>query len=140
MTFPLWMLLGFATWTLLLLLCTIGIYRWSRILSGRAKITQFGADAPKADEWYARAMRAHANCLENLPVFAVIVLCIYAAGISSPAINVMSATVLVARVVHSVIHVSLEPTVANAYVRFFFFFLQIACFFGMTALVVAYAL
>jgi hypothetical protein len=26
-----WMLVGFATWTVLLLLATVGVYRWSRI-------------------------------------------------------------------------------------------------------------
>ena len=35
MTVPLWMLLGFAAWTVLLLLSTVGVYRWSRILTGR---------------------------------------------------------------------------------------------------------
>jgi hypothetical protein len=30
-TVPLWALLGFATWTVLLLLGTVGVYRWSRI-------------------------------------------------------------------------------------------------------------
>ena len=28
MTVPMWMLLGFAAWTVLLLLSTIGVYRW----------------------------------------------------------------------------------------------------------------
>jgi hypothetical protein len=45
MTVPVWMLLGFATWTVLLLLFTIGIYRWSRILSGRVPIRDFPPDA-----------------------------------------------------------------------------------------------
>ena len=45
MTVPVWMLLGFATWTMLLLLFTIGIYRWSRIFSGRVPIRNFPADA-----------------------------------------------------------------------------------------------
>lgn len=73
MTVPVWMLLGFATWTVLLLLFTIGIYRWSRILSGRVPIRQFPADAVGGEEWYRRATRAHANCIENLPVFGAIV-------------------------------------------------------------------
>ena len=41
MTLPVWMLLGFATWTALLLLFTIGIYRWSRIFTGRDAIAEF---------------------------------------------------------------------------------------------------
>ena len=44
MPLPVWMLLGFATWTVLLLLATVGIYRWSRILMGRVPIREFRAD------------------------------------------------------------------------------------------------
>jgi len=44
MTVPVGMLVGFATWTVLLLLATIGVYRWSRILTGRVPIRSFGAD------------------------------------------------------------------------------------------------
>ena len=38
MTNPVWVLLGFAAWTLLTLFTTIGVYRWTRILTGRASI------------------------------------------------------------------------------------------------------
>jgi hypothetical protein len=37
MTIPVWMLLGFAAWTLLLLSTTVGVYRWSRILTGTGR-------------------------------------------------------------------------------------------------------
>jgi len=70
MTIPVWMLLGFATWTALLLLFTIGIYRWTLIFSGTVPIRDFPADASGGAEWYKRATRAHANCIENLPVSA----------------------------------------------------------------------
>jgi hypothetical protein len=36
MTIPLWVLLGFAAWTLLTLFTTVGVYRWTRILTGRS--------------------------------------------------------------------------------------------------------
>ena len=71
---PVWMLVGFATWTVLLLLATVGVYRWSRILTGRMPIRSFRADQIEGADWYIRAMRAHANCVENLPVFGAIVL------------------------------------------------------------------
>jgi hypothetical protein len=38
MNIPLVVLLGFAAWTLLTLFVTVGISRWSRILTGRATI------------------------------------------------------------------------------------------------------
>jgi len=74
MTFPVWMLLAFAVWTMGVLLFTIGIYRWSRILTGRAQIKEFRGDSGDAEGWYLRAMRAHANCVENLPIFGAVVL------------------------------------------------------------------
>ena len=33
MTTPLWVLLAFAVWTLLVLLAGVGVHRWSRIFS-----------------------------------------------------------------------------------------------------------
>jgi uncharacterized MAPEG superfamily protein len=80
MTVPQWALLGFAVWTLLVLFGTVGVYRWSRILTGRVRISEWQADRPQGSDWYQRAMRAHMNCVENLPVFAAIVLCATATG------------------------------------------------------------
>ena len=44
MIIPVWVLLGFAAWTLLILFSTVGVYRWSRILTGRTGIAQWRAD------------------------------------------------------------------------------------------------
>jgi len=38
MPIPVWVLLGFAAWTLFILFTTVGVYRWSRILTGRTAI------------------------------------------------------------------------------------------------------
>ena len=50
MSLPTWMLLGFAAWTLLLLM-TIGAYRWSRIVTRRARISSFRADPVEGPDW-----------------------------------------------------------------------------------------
>ena len=94
MTLPVWMLLGFATWTVLLLLFTIGVYRWSRILSGRMPIADFPPDAVGGEDWYRRATRAHANCIENLPVFGAIVLGLYVGNVASTLGDALAVTVL----------------------------------------------
>lgn len=140
MTFPLWMLLGFAIWTALVLICTIGLYRLSRVFTGRAGMASFPADAPEGAAWYLRAMRAHANCVENLPLFAVVVFALYASGISSQATDAMAGIVLAARVVQSVVHVSTVQTDRIVSVRFTFFLAQLLCFLGIAAVVVAHAL
>ena len=140
MTIPVWMLLGFALWTVGILLFTVGVYRWSRILTGRVEIRHFRADnANEGQAWYQRAMRAHANCVENLPVFAVIVFALYASGLSTAATNALAVCVLCARVVQSVIHIGLEQTNRVTVFRFLFFFAQIACMLALTVLVVLHA-
>ena len=70
MTIPVLVLLAFAAWTLLTLFGSVGVYRWSRILTGRASIAR--ADLPQGSEWYQRAVRAHMNCVENLPVMPLL--------------------------------------------------------------------
>jgi uncharacterized MAPEG superfamily protein len=84
MTVRVWTLVGFATWTVLLLLTTVGVYRWSRILTGRVPIRSFRADQVEGADWYIRAMRAHANCVENLPVFGSIVFGLYVGSGPAP--------------------------------------------------------
>jgi uncharacterized MAPEG superfamily protein len=105
MTVPIWMLLGFAAWTVCLLLFTVGIYRWSRILTGRVPIRDFLADKVEGEEWYRRAMRAHANCVENLPVFGVIVFALFVSNVGGATANYLSIGILASRVIQSLIHV-----------------------------------
>jgi uncharacterized MAPEG superfamily protein len=135
MSVPAWMLLGFATWTLVLLLGTVGVYRWSRILTGHVPIREFRADRVEGDDWYKRAMRAHANCVENLPVFGAIVLALYAGHVTGPTVDSLAVVILATRIAQSVVHVGLEQTNAVSFVRFVFFLAQIACFFWLIAIV-----
>lgn len=128
MTTPLWSLLGFALWTLLLLISTIGVYRWSHILTGRRGLTDFPADKVEGALWYKRAMRAHANCVENLPVFGAIVLTAHVSGIVSDAASLAAAIILPARMAQSLIHVFLAETSVTIGIRFGFFLVQFAAY------------
>jgi uncharacterized MAPEG superfamily protein len=110
MTVPLWALLGFAVWTVVLLITTVGVYRWSRILTGRVQIREFPGDQLEGEDWYKRAMRAHANCVENLPVFGALVLTLYASGIRDSLEDRIAVGVLVARVIQSLTHVCFVQT------------------------------
>jgi MAPEG family len=67
MKIPLWALLGLAGWTLAALTGRIGVYRRSQVLTGRARMAKWRADATQGSEWYQRATRAHMNGVENLP-------------------------------------------------------------------------
>jgi uncharacterized MAPEG superfamily protein len=139
MTTPMWMLLGFATWTVLLLMGTVGVYRWIEILLGRKRIGAFSSDQVEGGDWYRRSMRAHANCIENLPVFGAIVLALCASGVSGPAVDRLCMAVLAARVVQSTIHVSHVQTDAFVSVRFSLFCVQLGAFLALIVLIVLHA-
>ena len=136
MTIPIWMLLGFAIWTVILLFVSVGVYRWSRILTRRMEIKDFRADHIEGHDWYKRAMRAHANCIENLPVFTVIVFALYVSDLSSSVIDNLTIAVLIARIIQSSIHVTLEQTNIVALFRFIFYFIQIVCFFWLVCILI----
>jgi uncharacterized MAPEG superfamily protein len=134
-TIPVAVLLGFAGWTLATLLLTIGWYRWSRIFTGRAAIHEFEADAGRAAGWYQRAHRAHANCLENLPLYAALVVAIAVSGVAHPALDALALVLLGARVAQTVTHVAFCPTQRAVAVRFAFFLTQLVCMVAMGALI-----
>ena len=129
------MLLGFAAWTLVLLITTVGSYRLSRIFRGRAGMGDFPSDRVEGKDWYVRAMRAHANCIENLPVFAVLVYALRACGVVSPAVDPLCAIILAARIPQSLMHVCFAQTDRVVSVRFAFYFVQLLSFCALIALV-----
>ena len=133
MTIPQWSLLGFAVWTLLVLFGTVGVYRWSRILTGQVRISEWQAALPQGSDWYQRAMRAHMNCVENLPVFAAIVLCATAAGADSRLLDLLAGAILVVRICQTTVHLAFAPSDLAALVRFAFFFVQAICMLPVAA-------
>jgi uncharacterized MAPEG superfamily protein len=137
---PVWVLLAFAVWTVLLLFGTVGVYRWSRILTGRVPIREFRADEVAGADWYKRAMRAHANCVENLPVLGALVLALQVSGTAGPGVDAASLLVIAARVVHSLVHVSFVQTNRIVSVRFGFYFLQAASYLYLAAAIVRHVL
>jgi len=61
------MLVGFAAWTVLLLLATVGVYRWSRILTGRVAIREQVAKYLNVDKFTVYRLLAD----KELPAFKV---------------------------------------------------------------------
>lgn len=61
--------------------------------------------------WAQRAKRAHANAVENLPVFAPLVLIAALLGISTPGTVLAAKVYLIARLVHYVVYVAGIPGV-----------------------------
>jgi uncharacterized MAPEG superfamily protein len=64
---------------------------------------------PPEPEWAKRASRAHGNAVENLAVFAPVVLTAALLGVSTPATRIAAYVYLAARLVHYVMHVTGIP-------------------------------
>jgi uncharacterized MAPEG superfamily protein len=95
-------------------------------------IRNFRADQIEGADWYKRAMRAHANCVENLPVFGAIVFGLYVGNVAGALVNALAVAVLVARIMQSLVHVCFVQTNTLTSVRFGFFFVQILSFLWLT--------
>jgi uncharacterized MAPEG superfamily protein len=122
-----WALLGFAMWTVLLVVVAIGAPRLIAISRKEAKPSSFNPAVPHGSERYQRSMRAHANCVENLPVFATLVLLGGALGVGEAPFQLAAFCVLPARVLQSVAHVASGRNRA-VLARFTFYSVQLVCF------------
>jgi uncharacterized MAPEG superfamily protein len=131
MTTPLWCLLGFVVWTLVLL-AALAATRVGAVLRGEKRANEFPSGVPHGGDAYWRLNRAHLNCLENLPIFATVVLVATVAGIKAGALDALARTYLVARIGQSVTHVS-SGSVMAVNVRFAFFLVQVVCVVGFLA-------
>jgi uncharacterized MAPEG superfamily protein len=95
-------LIGFTAWTLLLVLA---IFAWRGIEILRSKKADSWTRGKTVDEpgLIRRIEHAHLNCLENLPIFAVIVLAAAAMG-KSAVTEPYAMYVLYARLAQSIVH------------------------------------
>lgn len=127
MSLPMWVLLGFAAWTVITLLVSVAPYRWSRILTRRARINDFPADRVEGSDFYRRAMQAHANCVENLPVFGAVVVAGEAVSLNSEIYSALAVIFVAARIGQTLVHLSVPQTEKVVSVRFTFFLSQLIC-------------
>jgi hypothetical protein len=95
----------------LALITTATALMWVPYVVGRmstfgilAPIGSPGPGSPVDLPWMDRARRAHANAIENLAVFAPLVLTAAAIGLSTPATTAAAWTYVVARLAHYVIY------------------------------------
>lgn len=137
MKLPLWMLLGFASWTLMVLAAGVGVSRWLLIFKGAAQLTSFPGDVPHGSPAYRRATRAHANCVKTLPVFAAIVLIGATAHLSPAYFDRLAVVTFAARISQTLVHTLLPLTNTSIGVRFTLFMVQAT---AMTAMAVLLAM
>jgi uncharacterized MAPEG superfamily protein len=136
MTIPLWTLLGFAVWTLLLLIAGVGVIRWSHILKGDMSLNEYWKALERGSPLYKRVVRVHANCVENLPIYTAIVVVLTAAHLTSATIDKLAITFFAARLIQSTIHFCFRQTTLWITLRFCFFTLQIICMGWLAGIIV----
>jgi uncharacterized MAPEG superfamily protein len=126
-------LIAYALWAIALVL-TMAIVRTSMVLRGKAKANSFTAGVPHGSDAYWRLNRAHLNTLENLPVFAAIVLSGWVVGMETATFNRLAVIVVAARIIQSLIHI-VSGSVTAVTFRFAAFAAQIVCEIWMAVLV-----
>jgi len=116
-----WVLTLFIAWALFLLVLMEAI-RSYLVLSGRARSNEFRPDNANQSPFLQRLTRAHANCIESLPIMGGLLLVAIATS-RTGVTDALAPWLLLARVAQSVIHLaSLSVLAVNA--RFFFFAVQ----------------
>ncbi|MEZ5646497.1 MAG: MAPEG family protein [Burkholderiaceae bacterium] len=120
-------LLGFIAWTLTLLVIMEGIRSWL-VLTGEVAANGFNPENSNLSPFMQRLARAHANCLEGLPIFGGLLLLAVVAG-RSHITDPLAFVLLAARVIQSSIHVaSLSAMAVTARFTAFAVQLSIAVF------------
>jgi uncharacterized MAPEG superfamily protein len=116
-------LTGFITWALLLLVL-MEVIRAQLVLRGKVPANGFTPDNAALSPFMQRLARAHANCVESLPVFGGLLLVAIATNRSSIT-DPLAYLFLGSRVFQSLVHLaSLSPTAVT--IRFTAFAMQMA--------------
>ena len=120
--------LGFALWTLVLVFVSVN-WRVLEVLRGKS-INSWGRnDGIPVPAMVMRMQHAHLNCLENLPIFAVLVFAAALMG-KSALVDGLACYVLAARIAQSVVHL-IGTSAGLVFVRATFYVVQVLIFFYM---------
>jgi uncharacterized MAPEG superfamily protein len=116
-------LLGFLCWTLFLLVI-MEVIRSKLVLAGEVPANGFNPENSNLSPFMQRLARAHANCLEGLPIFGGFMLLAVVAGKASVT-DPLAYVLLAARIVQSTIHLT-STSAAAVTARFAAFAVQLA--------------
>lgn len=116
-------LTAFIAWTLLLL-TLMEVIRTQLVLRGKVPANGFTPDNANLSPFMQRLARAHANCVENLPVFGGLLLIAIATGRTSVT-DPLAYLLLGARVFQSLVHLASVSSPAVT-IRFTAFAVQMA--------------
>ena len=116
-------LIGLASWTLFLVIL-MEVLRARLIMTKAVAANEFKPDNSNLSPFMQRLARAHANCVESVPIFGVLLivaLLTNRAGVTNP----LAPWLFVARLVQSCVHLA-SSSVPASWVRFIAFAVQIA--------------
>jgi len=116
-------LVGLTLWTLILLILMEAL-RTRYVVTKAVAANQFRPDNSNLSPFMQRLARAHANCVESLPIFGILLIAALLtnrAGITNP----LAPWLLAARLIQSCVHLA-SLSVAAVNVRFVAFAAQIA--------------
>ena len=116
-------LTGFVSWSLLLLVLMEAMRSWL-VVSGKVPANGFDPGNSSLSPFMQRLARAHANCVEGLPLFGGLMLIAVAAN-RSAVTDSFAYVLLGARILQSVIHLSSLSALAVT-LRFLAFAAQMA--------------
>lgn len=110
--------LGFLCWTLFLLVLMEAV-RSKLVLSGEVRANGFNPENSNLSPFMQRLARAHANCLEGLPLFGGFMILAVVAG-KSNVTDPLAYVLLAARVTQSTIHLAStsSPAVTARFIAF----------------------
>jgi uncharacterized MAPEG superfamily protein len=116
-------LVGLMLWTLILLILMEAL-RTRYVVTKAVAANQFRPDNSNLSPFMQRLARAHANCVESLPIFGILLIAALLtnrAGITNP----LAPWLLAGRLIQSCVHLA-SLSVAAVNVRFVAFAAQIA--------------
>jgi uncharacterized MAPEG superfamily protein len=122
-----------AAWVLVLVLA-IGAWRAGEVMAGQKKVNEFPSGTQHGGDTYWRLNRAHMNTVENLPVFAALVLAGAYLQVQDLAFQVLPSVVLYARIVQTIIHITSGSALAVS-LRFVAYVVQVASMFVLAGCV-----
>lgn len=115
-------LTGFVAWTLALLVLMEAI-RTKLVITKEVPANAFQPDNANLSPFMQRLARAHANCLESLPLFGILMLVAVVAD-KAYVTDPLAYPLLAARIVQSLIHLSSRSSLAVS-LRFTAFAVQL---------------
>lgn len=129
---PILALLGYAFWAILLVLFVVTL-RSAQVMAGAKKLTDFPSGQRHGSDFEWRANRAHANAVENLPIFAAVVLAGSVLEVPGDLFGLLAVAVLAFRILQSLIHLTSGTGVALM-LRFSAYAVQLAAIVWMMGL------